>query len=139
MALEASQPLKISAPAAADLSASQYLAVKRDASGNVVVVTAATDEAIGILQNKPKAAGQMCEIVVIGVTKMVAVGVIAPVDAVAFDAAGKAVTAARTGFGGGYVQGTKRAIGQPYNLTANTAASDVVAVTVNFLNPNPAT
>lgn len=138
MALEASQPLKISVPAGADLSTLQYTAVKRDASGNAVAVAAATDEAIGILQNKPTAAGQMAEIVVVGVSKMVSGGAISIGDPVAFTAAGKAQTCTRQGFGAAYAQGTKRCVGQLYG-TAAAANNDVCSVVVNFLNPTPAT
>lgn len=41
--------------AAADLSSSQYLAVKLDSSGNVALATAATDVIAGTVQNKPVA------------------------------------------------------------------------------------
>lgn len=72
MAIEASQPLKIGhLLAGADLSASQYLLVKLNASGAVVLCTASTDLPIGVLVNKP-VANQPCELVVIGVTKVVA-------------------------------------------------------------------
>lgn len=40
--------------AGADLSASQYLAVKLDANGNVVLATAATDQVIGFIENAAK-------------------------------------------------------------------------------------
>ena len=42
--------------AAADLSANQFYAVKLSADHTVNLCTAATDRAIGILQNKPKTA-----------------------------------------------------------------------------------
>lgn len=70
MAYEASQPLKITLKAAADLSAKQYHFVKVDSSGDAAACTGATDRPVGVLQNKPTAAGQTCEIVVIGVTKI---------------------------------------------------------------------
>ncbi len=59
-----------SLPAAADLSSYQYCLVKMNGSGAVTYCTAATDEAIGVLQNKPDAAGQACEICGVGPTKI---------------------------------------------------------------------
>lgn len=69
MAYEASQPLKISLTAGADLSSSQYRFVKLDGSGNAVVCSGATDIPVGVLQNKPTS-GQSAEIVVVGVSKV---------------------------------------------------------------------
>lgn len=69
MAYEASQPLKISLEAAADLSSKQYYFVKTDANGKAAVCAAATDLPCGILQNKPTS-GQVAEIVVVGVSKV---------------------------------------------------------------------
>lgn len=69
MAYEASQPLKLSLNAGADLSTKQYYFVKLDGSGNAVVCSGATDNPIGILQNKPTS-GQPAEIVVVGVSKV---------------------------------------------------------------------
>lgn len=71
MATEAQQPLKISLEAAGDLSGSQYMFVKRDANGRAIAVASVLDMPCGVLQNKPKALGQMAEIVVIGITKIV--------------------------------------------------------------------
>jgi hypothetical protein len=69
MAYEASQPLKLTLSAAADLSAKQYYFVKLTNTGLVDVCAAVTDRPVGVLQNKPKA-GQAAEITVIGVTKV---------------------------------------------------------------------
>jgi len=69
MAYKASQPLKITLEAAADLSAKQYHFVKVDADGKAAACNGATDVPIGVLQNDPTA-GQTCEIVVVGVTKI---------------------------------------------------------------------
>lgn len=69
MAYEASQPLKISLSAGADLSTKQYYFVKLDGSGNAVVCDGATDVPVGVLQNKPTS-GQSAEIVVVGVSKV---------------------------------------------------------------------
>lgn len=56
--------------AAADLSACQYHFVTITGEGVVNVCSAITDVPIGVLQNKP-AEGATCEIVAIGVTKVV--------------------------------------------------------------------
>ncbi len=69
MAYKASQPLKITLTASADLSTKQYYFVKVDGSGTCTVCAAATDKPVGVLQNKPTA-GQAAEITVIGVTKV---------------------------------------------------------------------
>lgn len=69
MAYKASQPLKITLEAAADLSAKQYYFVKIDSNGKAAVCAALTDVPIGVLQNKPTA-GQAAEIVVVGVSKV---------------------------------------------------------------------
>ena len=70
MAVEASQPLKLSGvTASADLSAKQYYFVKISGANTVDVCSGATDKPIGILQNKPTS-GQAAEVVVIGVSKV---------------------------------------------------------------------
>lgn len=48
--------------AAADLSSYQFCLVKRTAANTVNICTADTDLALGILYNKPEAAGAPCEI-----------------------------------------------------------------------------
>lgn len=138
MATEASQPLKISLEASADLSASQYCFVKQDTNGRAAVAAAASDAVIGILQNKPKALGQMAEVVVVGVSKVVSSGTIAVAAAIGTDSTGKAQSVTPTGLGGSYVQGTKLAVGY-LKQTSAAATSDVCTVVVNCLNPTPAT
>ncbi len=139
MATEASQPLKLSYPASGDLSASQYNFVKLNGSGQVTAITAATDIPIGVLQNKPKALGQMAEITVIGVTKVNAGGAIGIAKQISFTAAGKASTPAtgENGLGAAYVQATQLVVGFLYQQTA-AANNDVCSVVVNCLNPLPA-
>lgn len=70
MATEGAQPLKTSAKAGADLSAKQYHYVKLNADNQVIVCAAATDVALGVLQNNP-VAGDAAEICVVGETKLV--------------------------------------------------------------------
>lgn len=70
MAVEASQPLKHTFEAGADLSALQYHFVKLNSSGQVVAIAAITDIPIGVLQNKPSASGRAAEVVIMGITKI---------------------------------------------------------------------
>lgn len=91
MAVEGSQPFKLGHLVAnADLSAHQYKFVKLD-SGGVAAVSAVTDKVIGVLQNKPKA-GQPCEIVTLGMTKVQADADLAFDDLIATSADGQAQT-----------------------------------------------
>ena len=62
--------VKITLPAAADLSAKQYYFVKVNTSGQAALCAAATDRPIGVLQNTPTA-GQAAEVLVVGGTKIV--------------------------------------------------------------------
>lgn len=55
--------------ASADLSTKQYYFVEISGAGTVNVCNAATDKAIGVLQNKPTS-GQPAEIMAIGITKV---------------------------------------------------------------------
>lgn len=69
----ANAAVKITLPAAADLTAKQYHFVKIDTSGNAAICAAATDKPIGVLQNNPNT-GQEAVITVVGGTKVVAKG-----------------------------------------------------------------
>jgi hypothetical protein len=69
MAYEASQPLKDTVVAAADLTAHQYKFVKLDTDGKLAAIAAATDIPYGVLQNKPDT-GEEGEVVIIGITKI---------------------------------------------------------------------
>lgn len=87
----------ITRPANADLSAGLYKFVELDSSGNVGITNAlGTDLAIGVLQNKPTAAGQAAEIQVDGVAKVVAGATITPGQKVSASASGTAVVAIAT-------------------------------------------
>ncbi|MGB9886747.1 MAG: hypothetical protein ACPLRW_07115 [Moorellales bacterium] len=77
--------------AGADLSNSQYLAVKVNASGQVVLAGAG-ENAIGILQNKP-ANGQAAQIMVLGESKAVYGASVTAGQNLAADASGKLVPA----------------------------------------------
>lgn len=59
--------------ASADLSSKQYHFVKMSGSNTVDVTSAITDKTIGVLQNTPSS-GQAAEVVIFGITKVVADG-----------------------------------------------------------------
>lgn len=54
-----------------DLSGKQYYLVEISGNNQVDVCDGATDKVVGILQNKP-VAGQACEIMVVGMSKLLA-------------------------------------------------------------------
>jgi hypothetical protein len=78
-----------------DLSGKQYYFVEVAADGDVELGDAVTDRVIGVLQNKPTA-GQECEIMVTGVSKIRQAASINPGVAVGTDAAGLAAANATT-------------------------------------------
>lgn len=86
---------------AGDLSASHFKAVKLSGA-TVVGVTAVGDKQVGVLQNKPDAAGKAATVMVSGVTRMVAAGAVtagAPVYLSADGSASATATgASRIGF-----------------------------------------
>lgn len=87
--------------AAGDLSGSHFKAVKLSGA-TVVAVSAVGDKQIGVLQNKPDAAGKAATVMVSGVTRMIADGVIAAGVPVYLSADGRASAtatgASRVGF-----------------------------------------
>jgi hypothetical protein len=119
-------PLK----AAADLSSKQYYYVKITADSTVNVCTAATDIPIGILQNKPDAAGKTADVRVLGVSKL---------SADAALTAGWLVGPSADGQGDRKIPGTyttEYAVGQVIVGVSN--AADLATVTVDCLNPHRA-
>lgn len=107
---------KFSLNAAGDLSSDQFRLVKQTSSG--VAVAGAGEPCVGVLYNKPDAAGKACEIAV-GRVKVKAAGVIAAGAQFAADANGEAVAVA----GGNSVAGMSME-------TAATAAGDVFSAQV---------
>lgn len=90
----------VSIPAGADLSTKQYRFVDLS-SGKLAVVSSAGGDAIGVLSDKPDAAGVPGRVVVAGITKVV-LGATVAVDAyVQSDANAAAITASS----GDYVLG----------------------------------
>ena len=65
--------LDITMLAARDLSSYQYCFVKVSADNTVDYATAGTDKILGILQNKPAAAGDSARVRVFGVSRLVCV------------------------------------------------------------------
>ena len=86
----------VSVPANADLSTKQYFFVKLTNSSGVgrAAVTGDGESAIGVLQNKPDAAGETATVAFTGVSKVSAGGTITAGQPVASDASGEAVVAA---------------------------------------------
>lgn len=113
--------------AAADLRTKQFYLVKLDANRKVVLASAATDNIIGVLQNKPNT-GQSAKVRLIGISKVVAGAAftLATNTWLTSDANGKAVAAAPAA-------GTNNGVvGQPYESA--TAADDIVTALVNAPN-----
>jgi hypothetical protein len=86
----------ITLPAAADLSSSQFKLVTVNSSGQAALANA-TALVVGVLQNKPSAAGQAATVAVHGVSKAVAGGAITAGARVTADASGNAIAAASAG------------------------------------------
>lgn len=118
----ASTAVRITLPAGADLSTSQYLFVKINSSGNAVLCSAATDKPIGVLQNSPVSGGE-ASITVVGGTKLV--------TNAACDE-GTVVGTASSGKGAPYVAGTdttKFIVGSV--ILASGADGELATVIVN--------
>lgn len=83
--------LDVSLLADGDLSAYQYHFVKMTDENTVGVCSGATDNPIGILQNEPKAAGNVARVRIHGVSRVMAGGAIVAGDKVGTDAAGEGI------------------------------------------------
>jgi hypothetical protein len=129
MAFEyANSQSKISLAAGADLSAKQYHFVKLSGSG-VVACSAVTDVPIGVLQNAPES-GEVAEVSVDGITKLVAGGALSVGALLGTTTAGRgaALTAG--------TDTTKYVVGQV--VTAAGANGDIITVTLDCKSPNRA-
>ena len=94
-----------SLPANADLSASQFRFVALNSSGNVILNVTAGGDCIGVLQDKPSAAGQTAEVAMLtpgSRVKVVSAANLAPGAKVQSNDAGAAIAAAS----GDHVLGT---------------------------------
>jgi hypothetical protein len=78
--------------ASADNRTNQLRFVKSSGNLTGTVCAAATDKPIGVLQNKPNT-GEVMDILVTGVTKMILGGTVAAGDDLTSDASGRAITA----------------------------------------------
>lgn len=83
----------ISRDAAGDLSAHQYKFMALNSSGQVALNTASGGDCLGVLQNKPAAAGQASTVTTGGVTKVIAGASFNPGVAIMSNATGLAITA----------------------------------------------
>lgn len=115
----------------ADLSAKQFFWVKMTANPREVGVCAATtDKPIGILLNKPDAAGKAAEVMVIGRTKVDSDVALNEGDSIGCSADGQ--TDVKTETTGGdttqYVTGTI--------VAASGAAGEMAEAIINCANPN---
>ena len=75
-----------------DLSADQFKAMELSGSFQVDLADNAADEVVGILQNKPAAAGRAAEVRQLGIAKWKLGGTVTAGDKVGTDAAGLGVT-----------------------------------------------
>lgn len=118
----------LSRPAGEDLSdwsTLRFTAVKLNASGLAVKVTAITDNVYGILQNDPKA-GEPARVAISGTSKLKLAGTVAAGDSVSVNASGRGVVAAATSrMFGIAVQGGVAGDIIPVNI--NTAAAPIKA------------
>lgn len=111
--------------AAGDLSAAQYKFVKLDSNGQVAVCTGVTDKPIGILQDKPAAAGRVAQVMLYGVSKVQGDANLAKGDQIGTSVDGQAAA---------YVPGTdttKYIVGEV--LLDNAAAAGLATVAFNCL------
>ena len=115
--------------AAADLSLYQYHFVKLSADNTVAICAADTDIPIGVLQNKPDAAGKSAQVMLFGVTKlMVGSAGIDPLifgSAAGTDANGEAEDQAVT-------DTTRYNVGR---VLEGAAAGELCTAIINCLNP----
>ncbi len=111
--------LDVTFKAGADLSTSQYAAVKLGTGANEVVLAGANEESIGVLQNKPTS-GQAAQVRMHGTSKMKASGAISKGAAVAAAASGKIAAA---GDGHTHTENTAGTYTQNATTSAPGAAS----------------
>ena len=82
--------------AAADLSDYQYYLVYVSAANTVARRTTSGGDVLGVLQNKPEAAGRSAQVRHLGITQVVAGAVVAVGAKVMSDSSGRAITATAT-------------------------------------------
>lgn len=116
--------------AASDQSASFQKLVKLDASGDVLICAAATDIPIGVLLNKPDAAGKAAIVGIIGIGFAEGDAALNEFDLIGTSSDGQ-LDAKAAGS-----DTTEYVVGQV--LQGSTAASDLVVCAFNFATPHRA-
>lgn len=81
---------RLSAEASADLSTYQYCGVKLNSSGQLALAGEG-DAAVGVLQDKPAAAGRAGAYAISGVTKVLCGATLSAGDRVSFNSVGRAI------------------------------------------------
>lgn len=129
--------------AGADLSAAQYYFVKLS-SGLVVLCDTAGEEALGVLQNAPTAAGKAAEVLVFGRSKVKAGGTITAGAPIKTSTAGKALAAvlgtvntSDTGASSDAVVGSN-VMGKSLEV-ASSADGDIIDCLINSMGVIPTT
>lgn len=92
----------ITIKAGGDLSAKQYHFVKLDSSQQVIICAAATDKAIGIVQNKPES-GEAARVRIFGRSKVSGNGALSIGDVIGTSSDGQAQAAVATNYQKGIV------------------------------------
>jgi hypothetical protein len=91
-----SQTFKSAADYSTDEANQQYHFLELNSSGEVVRANAATDNIVGVLQNKPRS-GASATVGVSGVSKVKLGGTVAIGDAITTDSAGKGIATTTSG------------------------------------------
>lgn len=108
--------------AGGNLSALQFCLVKLSGNKTVVSLAAATDIPIGVLQNKPDAAGKEAVVMVVGRTKIVGGATLSAGALISPGATGKALAAVAASY----------TVGQ---LEEGTAIDNINNAVINCINP----
>lgn len=124
MAIQSPQGIDFSFFAGEDLSGDQFKFVKLDPNGNVIKCTGVTDQPVGVLQNDP-ASGEEASVMITGISKVNASGVLALNAVIATDAASQAQVAVALQF----------PVGRVIELPAATASGGLVSCAINCSNP----
>lgn len=115
--------------ASADLSAKQYYFVELS-TGQIAVCNAEGDSAVGVLADKPEAAGRIGQVVRLGGVMVVAGAAVSVGDKIKCDSSGRAITVDPTGAGG---DAGHAVLGEA--RSAATAAGQVISALINCINP----
>lgn len=118
-------------PASADLSSYQYYFCEIT-TGALTVCNAAGDFAVGVLQNKPTAAGREADVVIFGPTKLVAGEAITAGNLITTSNAGKAMVCTPIGA----VEANSAILGRALEDASGDGA--IFGAWVNCINPGPA-